>query len=295
MRTYARWFFLLLLVCEIILLCTGLVSPNIAVILIAITEGTALLLFLAIFVPVAIRVAKQVRTGERVVAAIQNQLAGFLPKPVLAILRFEIGLWAAFFRGIRNKKDVPGGSMSIDYGREFRMMCIVVACLTPVEIGAVELLCWHFGAPIGLRVAIWVATIYALLWIVGLALSLRVYPHYANSDELVLRYCWYHTIQVEAEQIERCVHEKRDCEKNKTIEYDGDLIALNVMRTTNVSLYFKRPYQLCIDGELTQNAISRLSFNADNPQSACKSINALLDESAQDAGINNNIPMPCSV
>jgi hypothetical protein len=96
---------------------------------------------------------------------------------------------------------------------------------------------------------------------------------------MVFRYCWYHVISVDTNCVEKVVQEKRDCIKNKTIEYDDDLIALNDMRTTNVCLYFKHPYRPSIDGKLTSAAVNRLSFSADNPRAAYKSIRLILDAS----------------
>jgi hypothetical protein len=272
-----RWIFLVLLGCELILLYTSLIPPQVVALLVFITEGTALLLFLTIVIPAIMRISKRVKTGTRVTLAVQHELQSVLPKPLLTLVKFEIGLWAAFLRGIRNDRDIPAGSLSIDYGRELRTLCVVLACLAPVEIGAVELLCQHFGVSFGVRLAIWILSAYATFWIIGLALSIRIYPHYINSTEMVFRYCWYHVISIDTHCVAKVVQEKRECNKNKTIEYDDTLVALNDMRTTNISLYFKQPYKPSIDGELTHEAITRFSFSADNPQAACTSLYSILE------------------
>lgn len=276
MKRAVRWVFLFLLAFEIILLYTGLASPAIVAILVSITEGTALVLFLSIVIPAAVKITGRVRAGTQVIIAVQNEFKSFLPKPVLSMVKFEIGLWAAFFQGIRRKRDIPEGFSSIDYGREFKLMCIIVACLTPIEIGVVEILCHSFSAPLALHLIILILTLYASLWIIGLVLSIRVYPHLVNKNELVFRYCWYHVIRIDTNSIDRVVQEKRECIKNKTIEYGEDLIALNDMRETNISLYFKQPYCPIIDGELASDGVIRFSFSADNPQAAYKSISSIL-------------------
>ena len=267
-----RWVFLLLLVFELVLLFTGVVPPHVAVVLVALTEGTALFLFLLIVVPTTIRIAKRVKTCARLTQAVQDEFRDLLPKPLLQLVKLELGLWASFVRGIRKKKDVPEESTSINYGREFWILCIALGCLAPVEVGAFELLFFYFKVPFAVHIIIWILSIYAMLWIVGMALSIRVYPHYANSNELIFRYCWYHAISIDPRCVEKVVLEKRECVKNKTIEYDDGLIALNDMRETKLSLYFKQPYKPIIDGELVNNEIMRFSFGADDPRAALKII-----------------------
>jgi hypothetical protein len=266
------------------------VSSHIVVILVSVTEGTALLLFSLIIIPSIIKIVEKVKVGTRVNAAVQHEFQKLLPAPLLVLVKFEVGLWAAFVRGIFRKKDVPVNSSIIDYGYDFRVMTIVVACLTPIEIGLLELLCQHFNAPFGLHLTIWIVSTYAALWVIGLALSIRVYPHYVTQSELVFRYCWYHTIRVEIDHVEKVVLEKRECIKNKTIEYGTDLIALNDMRVTNMSIYFKKPYRPIIDDKLANEDITRFSFSADNPQAAANGIHSMLEcmHKERDAKLNDS-------
>jgi hypothetical protein len=125
-----------------------------------------------------------------------------------------------------------------------------------------------------------VLTIYTLVFFLGMILSTVVYPHYVNSEKLVLRYMFYHMISVDITAIEGVTARKRECKANKTIETDtgveGSLLALNVWRETEVVLRFKQPYRPIINGEPSEDSYKELAFSTDEPGKAVKAIQDML-------------------
>jgi hypothetical protein len=199
-----------------------------------------------------------------------------LLRPFLVLMRAELRLWKTYALAIRRRKDVSKGAVEIAHGQNFRMMLGALIAVSPLEIAAFELL-FHFFIPIfALRVAWWVLTLIALLWLIGLLLSLRVYPHYANEQYLVFRYLTFHTVEIETSWIREVRLRKRDCVENKTLELDGDLLALNEMRETQIELEFTAPQRPLINGTPYAAELTRFAFSADNPTEARNQIAALL-------------------
>jgi hypothetical protein len=200
-----------------------------------------------------------------------------LLRPFLFLIRAELRLYVAYARAIRRRKDVPEGSVEIEHGQTFRMLLGVLIAVTPIEVGAIEIL-FHFFIPIvALRVALWVITLITLLWLVGMLLSMRVYPHYANEQHMVFRYATFHTVEIETSWVTAVRLKKRDCVKNKTLELDGDLLALNEMRETQIELEFATPQRPVINSTPYATEVRCFAFSADKPPETRNQIAALLE------------------
>lgn len=282
-----RWFFLILLVIEVILFVFGIIPPNIAAIMVIATESTALVLALLIIVPATRAAFKKVRTHQVSFSiALQQEFKEAVPKPILFLFRAELGNHAALGRAIAKKRDVPKDATEIKYGSQFRSFAIFLLCLTPIEILAVELLFFFFKWPLWVHVIVLILTAYTLVVFAGMICSTVVYPHYASSERLVLRYMFYHTITIDTAWIQSVSSKKRECKTNKTIEWDleaeGVLLALNNMKETNIVLRFNQPYQPIIDHEKSETTCMYLAFSVDGPHKAIAAIHSFVPPAQED-------------
>ncbi|MCL1797467.1 MAG: hypothetical protein FWG24_04060 [Eggerthellaceae bacterium] len=279
MKRSVRWIFLSLLIIELILLFSGLIPAHISVVLIAITEATALVLGLSIVVPAVVKIVRKTRSGMSVGNAIQQEFKEILPKKILFLVGVELGIWASIYRFVTKKKDVPKGSVELKYGSEFRRLALVLLCLSPLEIIGVEFLLVHFQVPLIVHLVVIIVTLYVLMWLVGFTVASLVYPHYINAEKLVFRYSCYHNVVITPDALKNVQLSTRGCVKNKTIEvYEKDkgrFMALNDMRSTNVLLTFKQPYRLMLNGEETEDSFIGFSFKTDEPQLALESLQTL--------------------
>ncbi|HBT94860.1 MAG TPA: hypothetical protein DEB24_01535 [Coriobacteriia bacterium] len=277
MKRAVRWIFLTLLIVELILLFSGLIPTHIAALLIIVTETTALIFGLSVIIPTVFGVIRRVRSeGISVSFALQQEFKEIVPKPLLFAFRAELGSWSAIGRGITRRKDVPEDAVVITYGSQFKTMAIFLLCLTPLEIGAVELVFFFFHLPVALHVILIILTVYGLFFFLGMIFSTVVYPHHIGPDTLTLRYMSWHTICLDVDSIESVTVRNRECVTNKTIEVDenveGGLLALNDWRETNVSLRFKEGYHPMVNGELSERTFKVLAFRSDEPSKAVSAI-----------------------
>ena len=91
-----------------------------------------------------------------------------------------------------------------------------------------------------------------------------VYPHYATSDELVIRFFHHHTIRIPITP-ECCFSiGERSATENKTIVKKGDSLAINVLGSTNASVLLPEKTNIMVDGAST--LVSDVSFSVDSPE-----------------------------
>ncbi|WP_156755150.1 hypothetical protein [Actinokineospora pegani] len=62
------------------------------------------------------------------------------PKPVVTLLRHEIGGFLSIVLLVRGRKDVPAGTTAIRYGASQKAFLVDMMVLTPFEILLVELI-----------------------------------------------------------------------------------------------------------------------------------------------------------
>ncbi|HIT45283.1 MAG TPA: hypothetical protein IAC28_04215 [Candidatus Aphodovivens excrementavium] len=262
----------IVLVFELILVFGQILPPHVAAPMIVVTECTAFFLGSSIIFRAIKEVKSRAKSGERVYTAIEHSLGEALPPKALFMVKHEVGIFVSLGRLIARKKDVPPDAVEIKYGHQMRLLLVVLIATGIVEIVAVELL-----VPIdALRWIILFISIYSLLWIIGLMAATIVYPHYATSDELVIRFFHHHTIRIPITP-ECCFSiGERSATKNKTIIHKDESLALNVLGSTNASVLLPEKTEITVDG--VPVSASSVSFSVDAPETLRRRIHRIVGQ-----------------
>ena len=264
-----RWILLALVAAEITLLVTETLPLEWSATLIVLTEGSALAFTLSIFIPRAYAVRKRVKQGVLVTTAIRDEFKTIIPSPLLKLAANELGMFSSIIRFLLRKIDIPANSIAIDYGRSFRMMGFILLALTPIEILLIDAICHKFIPDVNyIRVFLIALSLYACIWIVGMLLSTKVFPHYIDKEKVVIRYGYMHRIDIPLTCIKAVSITKKDCEGMKIIYYDeGTLVMNNGMRECEIGLEIESPSLIKVDGSHCDENTRYIFFSVDNPSS----------------------------
>ncbi|HEX5502491.1 MAG TPA: hypothetical protein VFW96_07695 [Thermomicrobiales bacterium] len=145
----------------------------------------AVLAFAAWRAGVAVRRYRRDRAaGLDLRAAIEEGLATVLPRPAARFAVQEGRLWLCLARWPRRRGGPGAGEFGYRRRSALGTFLLVALLSAPIEIGAFELLIpWAWA-----RWALLAASLYAVLWLLGLHVSLTVLPHRLEPDGLRLRY-----------------------------------------------------------------------------------------------------------
>lgn len=284
-RKNIKWVLLAIFVVEMVLVLSGLLPSEIVVLAISATEGTALALTLSVVVPGVISIAKRVSKNKvSVTAAAREEFEGAVPSPVLRLLEGELGILSAIVRAIVRRPDYPEGSVPISYGKTFRTMGYVLIGVAPIEIVLADLLCTHFAPNyFALRIIIVAISVYAFIWIVGLVLATKVYPHFLTTNKAVFRYCNYKRIEIPLKDIQDVNLINKDCGRSKMLYTEGDMLCLNNgANTSELAIVFKRKIKPLVNGRPWPESVSSFAFSVDDPKKTRESIRTSLALSGVD-------------
>lgn len=184
MQRYLKYALLALLVGNIALAWSGVIDMQAGLAIGLLLE--LLLLCLAISgLVMAVRTYRRDRSaGLDVAQAVENGLAILLPRRVARLIALEPRILYYVARWLFRRRDLAEGEYTYNKGSIMSAFVAMLVVTTPAELLLAELLLpwpivkWILG----------IAALYGLLWIAGLAVSLRVLPHRLESRGLRLHY-----------------------------------------------------------------------------------------------------------
>jgi hypothetical protein len=184
-----------------------------------------------------------------------------MPSRVRSVTATQVGLARALWWGVRGRADVGPGELPLHYNGPDRVLLYTITTLGVLETAAVHVLVsW---AP--LRWPLLALGIYGLLGFVAFDCTLRQHPHLLRAGELVLRFGHFRSVSVPLDRL-AAVRKRVQNGHRKTVEVDGDGLALSFMGGTNVELRFSAPVDVEVDGG--RRSVTRVSLSADDPGAA---------------------------
>ncbi len=190
----APWLTPVLVVVEVVLVWSGVLSLRDAVIIIVVVE----VLLAVTVVGRGIAVVRSFRAGRAenrdAWTAAEDALAQLLPRPGARVLLIEARMWVCLVQWLARRRP-PGATFG--YGRSLRPLIRIVLAMLVVEGAVVEVV---LVAILGHRSAwVWVALglhVYGLIWMGGFLGSLTVLPHEIDDRYLRLRDSVFTTVVV---------------------------------------------------------------------------------------------------
>jgi hypothetical protein len=173
----------------------------------------------------------------------------------------QAGLARALWWTVRGRADVGPGDLALPYNGPDKVLLYTLAVLSVLEVAIVHVLVsWS-----PLRWSLFAFGIYGVLGLVAFDGTLRQHPHLLRNGELLLRFGHFRSVRVPLAGL-TSVRKHVTNEHKKTVETDGDGLALSFMGGTNVELRFSPPTTIELDGRL--HDVTTVSFSADDPRAA---------------------------
>jgi hypothetical protein len=190
-------------------------------------------------------------------------------------VRREAVLWRAALLVLRRRRDVPPGSVAIEYSAQLRPRFRVFALLLPFEIVVVHLVVpWETA-----RTVLLVLGVLSALWFLGLLATLRAYPHTVDREELRLRWASFHDHRVPTCSIGSVRRVRRTWGGWSTgAVVDGTLV-LDVDGETDVLVGLVEPVPLDL-GRHGRTTVTAVALWADDPAAAVAAIRTAADPGA---------------
>jgi hypothetical protein len=258
-----RWTVIVLPLVDVVLVATGLLDPHIGL-------GVGLrveVLFAGVLVAEAVtfrRAHRQLRSPDGGRAdALSAVLSAALPAPVTWFLRTEAGIVRALWWAVRRRRAVEPADIVVPYTDRIGVLLGMTAGL-----GGVEAVVVHVLVPWAtVRWVLLGLSVYGLLWVAGLACSLRQHPHVLRGDELLLRFGHFRTTRV---PLAGLVGARRDVRTGHehNVEIDGGALSLSVAGETAVELAFDPAAEVEVRGRVER--VVRVRFFADDPGAALR-------------------------
>jgi hypothetical protein len=258
-----RWAAVAVPLADAVLALTGVLDARTAVV-----AGLALEVLLAGVVAVEVlafrRGYRRARAGGAArPAAASVGLAAALPAPVVWFLRSEAGIARALWRAVRRRRAVEDGDVELPYTDR-----IGVLLWTTAGLGAVETTVVHLLVPWpAVRWVLLGLSVYGLLWVVGLALSLRQHPHVLRGGVLLLRFAHFRSTPVPLATLTGARRDVRTGHAHN-VEWTDGALSLSVAGETSVELAFDPPVEVAVRG--LSAAVARVRFFADDPRAAVR-------------------------
>ncbi|WP_436761787.1 hypothetical protein [Streptosporangium sp. V21-05] len=164
-----------------------------------------------------------------------------MPVQVRRLVGFEmkglasVALWVA-----RRRDGVPPGAVAAPYAREQASILLVFLFVMVVETVGIELLLRALGVPYGVRVAVLVADVYGILYVVMLGAASVTRPHVVTPGELRVRSGVYFDLRVPRELISS-VRLSRNYDESGMITVAGSRLSVVVSSQTNVVVELTEP------------------------------------------------------
>jgi hypothetical protein len=192
------------------------------------------------------------------------------PARIYALARhavvFELRLYRSLFRWVTRRPDLGGPEdQPFTYAKAVTPVMWLWIFASAAEVPLVHLLVpWE-----GLRFALLLASVWGLVWMVGLLASLYVYPHLLGPATLRVRYGASHSITLPWDAVASVSHRREDLDSTvwtlQPRETDDGLdLQVGVSGQVNVHARLRRPTVVATAKGPME--VVELSFFADDPQ-----------------------------
>jgi hypothetical protein len=251
---------------ELLLVATGLLDLSDAVVIAIGLELLCGVLALALAATARVVYRQLRREGENRSEALFQAAATVLPRPMVMLLRQELGSLVSIALLVRGRKDVPAGAIVIKYGSTHKVFLIVMMVIIPVEVLLVEFLVpWAW-----LRTVLLVFAIYSAIWLFGFFAGLHTRPHYIDSRHLVLRMGHLAAVSVGVDSI-RSVRRDYHPKYKGLVAVADDYVAIPGISGTVLTVTLDPETPVRIRGRETVHA-GEVRFDTDDVEGASRSI-----------------------
>ena len=190
-----------------------------------------------------------------------------VPPMARSLTRSQLGLGRSLWWALRRHEDVGPTDLALRYNGLDRAVLWTISALGVLEIGVVHVL---VSWPV-LRWTLFVIGVYGLLGFIAFHFTMCQHPHLLRSGELVLRFGHFRSVRVPLDHLAGVRKHVRN-EHKKTVELDGDALALSFMGGTNVELRFSPKAEVELDGR--PHFLSRVAFSVDDPGTTLAALRA---------------------
>ena len=271
----APWAAVVLPFAELLLVLTGVLP-------VAVALGVAVLLEAALAAVVVAewvlfrRSYRQARAdGEGRPAALRAGIEASAPRPLVLVLRSELGMWRALAWAVRRRRSVAPEDVVLTYSSRMGVMLWVTIALTPIEALALHLLVpWET-----VRWGLLALSVYGLLWMVAFALALGQRPHTLDADELVLRFAHLREAAVRVADVVAATA-STTVDHRRNLEQTDGLLALSVLGETSVQLQLRPGSTVRL--ERAEVPAERVAFFTDDPRRAVRELRSRTAQRARD-------------
>jgi hypothetical protein len=261
-----KWTAMAVIAVELLLVATGLLDLGDAVIIAIGLEVLCGVLALGLAVTARVMYRRLRQAGVDPWDAFLQAAATVLPRPMVTLLRHELGGFMSMILLLRGRKDVPANASVIRYGSTQKAFLIVMMVLGPVEILLMELFVpWAW-----LRTALLILAIYGVVWLFGFYSGVHTRPHYVDAHRLVLRAGHLGGVSVDVSAI-RGVRREIHAKYKGLVSVADDVVAVVGVSGTALTVTLEPETPVQVQGRGTVHA-GEVRFDADDLDAAQMSI-----------------------
>lgn len=183
----------------------------------------------------------------------------------LQLIRFEVSLYKSLTLWILRRPDVPPGTIPVPYVGGVSALLWAFICVSAVELVAFHLILpWET-----VRLIVDIASVWGLVWMLGYAASLHVYPHLITTEGLRVRHGSPTDVLVPWSSIAAISSKERGRERSKAVQYDdaggraGGVLNVVIGSLTNVDLTLAQPVLVHAGG--VEREVGTVRFRVDDP------------------------------
>jgi hypothetical protein len=152
----------------------------------------------------------------------------------LRVVKYEFGIWKSLYLWMFHR---PNPANAFSYAKSITPILWAFVVLSLVEIPVADtLIPWPT-----VRIVFLVLGAWALIWMIGLLASMRVYPHLVDEDGLRVRYSFNTEILVPWKNVVTVRRKMRSYTKSRVIQPDGEAIGVVVGSMSNVDIVLREP------------------------------------------------------
>ncbi|GIF20412.1 hypothetical protein BJ973_001684 [Actinoplanes tereljensis] len=188
------------------------------------------------------------------------------------VIMYEVRLWIALFRWVfRRPVTLPPGTVPFQYSGAVTMILAVLLIVSAIEIPILHLMLpWATVRAISLFVGC-----YGLFWMVGLAATMRVYPHLVGPAGLRIRNSITLDLPVAWTDVESVRVRPRSLPPGGQTQVEDGVLSLGMASGTTVDVVLARP--LVVPVKKTRGEpVTQIRFHADDADGLVAAARAFL-------------------